>query len=147
MKPCLCLVALFLAACGKEAPQPEPKAKAEKAAATKPLPEKKLPPVPQGALPKMDPQKAKFIAVPSTPKDPGVKKVGSAADKPKTEIKKEVQKPAADTAKTAPAATAKPAEPPAAEIKKAAPIASPTKPAEAQIKKAEVPGAKQQGTL
>ena len=35
-----------------------------------PPPEKKAqPPVPQGKLPQMDPEKAKFIAVPSTPKD------------------------------------------------------------------------------
>lgn len=118
MKHCLCLIALLFVACGKEAPVPEVKAKAATAAA-KPAPDKKLPPVPQGPLPKMDPQKAKFIAVPSTPKDPEVKKVGSAADKPKAEIKK-VEKPAVETTKAAaPAAAAQTAAPPAPEIKKA----------------------------
>ncbi|MBN8419300.1 MAG: hypothetical protein J0L73_10315 [Verrucomicrobia bacterium] len=114
----LCLIALFLVACGKEVPQPEPKAKAA-AATPKPAPEKKLPPVPQGPLPKMDPQKAKFIAVPSTPKDPEVKKVGNAAEKPKAEIKK-AEDPAAETTEAAaPAAAVKAAVPPAPEVKKA----------------------------
>jgi|GEM_PF-830909 len=114
----LCLIALLLVACGKEAPQPEPKAKAA-AATPKPAVEKKQPPVPQGPLPKMDPQKAKFIAVPSTPKDPEVKKIGDAAEKPKAETKK-AEEPAADTTKAAaPAATVKTAEPPAPEVKKA----------------------------
>ena len=70
----LCLIALLLVACGKESSQPEPKAKASAASVPvshKPVvPEKKLPPVPQGQLPQMDPEKAKFIATPSTPKDP-----------------------------------------------------------------------------
>jgi hypothetical protein len=79
MKHCLCLFALLLVACGKE--EPEPKAKAAVAAAPKPAPEKELPPVPQGKLPKMDPEKAKFIAVPSTPKDPEVKKPASETKK------------------------------------------------------------------
>lgn len=90
----LCLCALLLVACGKEASQPEPKAKVT-AAAPKPAPVKKeLPPVPQGKLPKMDPEKAKFIAVPSTPKDPEVKKVekpaveAKSAEQPATEVKK-----------------------------------------------------------
>jgi hypothetical protein len=76
----LCLIALLLVACGKEAPQPESKAKAA-AVAPQPAPAKKLPSTPQGKLPQMDPAKAKFIAVPSTPKDPEVKK----AEKPATQ--------------------------------------------------------------
>ena len=140
----LCLIALLLVACGKEAPQPEPKAKAA-AATPKPAPEKKLPPVPQGKLPKMDPEKAKFIAVPSTPKDPEIKKIEMVAEKPKTEIKK-VEKPATETKKVAAPAATKPAEQPAPEIKKAAPASSSTTPAEQavpEVKKAEVPAAKQ----
>ena len=74
----LCLTALLLVACGKVAPQPESKSKTA-VANPKPVPVKELPPVPQGKLPKMDPEKAKFIAVPSTPKDPEVKKVEMAA--------------------------------------------------------------------
>lgn len=72
MKHLVCLVALMLASCGKE----EPKSQSKPEAAAKPAaaPEKKMPPVPQGELPKMDPEKAKFIAVPSTPKDPEPKK-------------------------------------------------------------------------
>ena len=122
MKHCLCLIALLLVACGKEAPQPDQKAKAA-TAISKPAPEIKLPPVPQGKLPQMDPEKAKFIAVPSTPKDPEVKKVEKAADKPKVEVKK-VEKPATETKKAAaPAAAAKPADQPLPEVKKAAPAA------------------------
>lgn len=129
----LCLIAVLLVACGKEAPQPESKAKAA-AAAPKPAPEKKLPPVPQGKLPKMDPEKAKFIAVPSTPKDPEIKK------------SEKVEKPAAETKKAAAPAATKPAEQPVPEIKKAAPATALTKPAEEnvpEVKKAEVPAAKQ----
>ena len=123
MKHCLCLIALLFVACGKEAPQPEPKAKAA-AATPKLVPAKKLPPVPQGKLPKMDPEKAKFIAVPSTPKDPEIKKVEKAADKPRVEVKK-VEKPATETNKAAaPAAAAKAAEQPVPEFKKAAPVAA-----------------------
>jgi PBP1b-binding outer membrane lipoprotein LpoB len=119
MKHCLCLIALLLVACGKEAPQPDQKAKAA-TAIPKPAPEIKLPPVPQGKLPQMDPEKAKFIAVPSTPKDPEVEK---AADKPKVEVKK-VEKPSTETKKAAaPAAVAKPADQPVHEVKKAAPAA------------------------
>ncbi|MHB1077969.1 MAG: hypothetical protein ACYC67_01115 [Prosthecobacter sp.] len=99
----LCLIALLLVACDKEALQPEPKAKAA-AATPKPAPEKKLPPVPQGKLPKMDPEKAKFIAVPSTPKDPELKKV---------------EKPAAETKKASAPAGTKPAEQAVPEVKKA----------------------------
>ena len=90
MNPRHCLIALLLVACGKEAPQPEPKAKPAAAPVSAPVsykpvvPEKKLPPVPQGKLPQMDPEKAKFIAVPNTPKDPEVKPVEKAT----TEIKK-----------------------------------------------------------
>ena len=102
----LCLIALLLVACGKEAPQLEPTAKSTAASAStsnKPIvPEKKLPPVPQGKLPQMDPEKAKFIAVPSTPKDPEVKPV----EKPAPEIKK-VDKPAPETKSAAPAAAQK----------------------------------------
>ncbi len=104
MNPRLCILALLLVACGKEAPQPEPKAKAA-AVTPKPAPEKKLPTVPQGELPKMAPEKAKFIAVPSTPKDPENKK----DETPATETKKAA----------VPAVETKPAEPPAPEIKKA----------------------------
>lgn len=128
-----CLIALLLVACGKEAPQPEPKAKAA-AATPKPALEKKLPPVPQGKLPKMDPEKAKFIAVPSTPKDPEIKK------------SEKVEKPAAETKKAAAPAAAKSDEQTVPEVKKAAPVAAPAKPAEQpapEIKKAEVPAAKQ----
>jgi len=106
----LCLIALLLVACGKEVPQPEPKAKtvaASTPASFKPVvPEKKLPPVPQGKLPQMDPEKAKFIAVPSTPKDPEVTKVEKPTDKPAPEIKK-VDKPAPEKKSTAPAAAQK----------------------------------------
>ena len=120
MKHALCLIALLLVACGKEEPKLEPKAQAA-AVTPKPVPAKKLPPVPQGKLPRMDPEKAKFIAVPSTPKDPEVKK---AADKPKVEVKK-VEKPATETKKAAvPAAAAKPAEQAVPEVKKAAPAAA-----------------------
>ncbi|MBK8040107.1 MAG: hypothetical protein IPK22_23690 [Verrucomicrobiaceae bacterium] len=87
---------LLLSACEKPAaPTPEPPAKPAPAAVVAPVepkPEapketleelKKL----QGKLPRMDPEKAKFIAVPSTPPDP------------KTEEKKpeEIKKP--DSAK------------------------------------------------
>lgn len=140
----LCLIALLLVACGKEAPQPERKAKAA-AATPKPAPEKKLPPVPQGKLPKMDPEKAKFIAVPSTPKDTEVKKSEMVAEKPKTEIKK-VEKTAAETKTGAATAATKPAEQPVPEIKKPVSASAPAKPAEQaepEVKKAEVPAAKQ----
>lgn len=119
MKHSLCLIALLLIACGKEAPAPAPKK-----AAVPPkqvVPEIKLPPVPQGKLPQMDPAKAKFIAVPSTPKDPEIKKVEEAAAKPAAETKK-VEKSAAETKKAAtPPVETKKAEAPPAEVKKAAP--------------------------
>lgn len=77
---CIALAAVLLSSCGKKE-EPTP-------AAAKPAPEKKAAPtpvaVPQGKLPKMDAEKAKFIAVPSTPKDPGAKKV----EKISGEIKK-----------------------------------------------------------
>lgn len=65
----LVFIALFglLASCGKEESRPPREAtKAVKKAPDKP---KELS-VPQGKLPRMDPDKAKFIAAPSTPKDP-----------------------------------------------------------------------------
>lgn len=73
---------LFLVSCGKEEPQSQSNAAVP--APKKATPEKKMPPVPQGELPKMDPEKARFIAVPSTPKDPEPKK----DEKPKEEVKK-----------------------------------------------------------
>ncbi len=71
------LIALLLASCGKKE---EPKPAASKAISEK----NAQPPVPQGKLPQMDPEKAKFIAVPNTPKDAEVKK----AEKPAVEAKK-----------------------------------------------------------
>ena len=61
------LVALLLASCGKNE---EPKPAASKATSEK----KAQSPVPQGKLPQMDSEKAKFIAVPNTPKDAEAKK-------------------------------------------------------------------------
>lgn len=85
MKRLALLIVLALASCGKEEAKPEPKAvTAPKAADVLEKKEKTHPPVPQGDLPKMDPEKAKFIAVPSTPKDPEIKKAG----KPAVEAKK-----------------------------------------------------------
>jgi hypothetical protein len=81
---------LLLVSCGKEETKPQPKA----VVTPKPAPEKKAPPVPQGKLPVMDPEKAKFIAVPSTPKDPEVKK----AEKPAVEAQK-VEQPAGEAKK------------------------------------------------
>lgn len=73
------LLALLLISCGK---QEEPKP----VAAKPPPPEKKAqPPVPQGKLPQMDPEQAKFIAVPSTPKDAEPKK----DEKPTVEAKQQ----------------------------------------------------------
>ena len=124
MKHCFCLIAFLLVACGKEVTQLEPKTESKAQAATappKPAPEKKVPPVPQCKLIKMDPEKAKFIAVPSTPKDPEIKKIEKAADKPKVEVKK-VEKPATEMKKAgAPSALTNAAEQPAPEVKKAAP--------------------------
>lgn len=78
------IVGLLLVSCGKEEAAPAPK---KAAVATKPapapVPEKKMPPVPQGKLPQMDPEKAKFIAVPSTPKDEEVKKAARPEDEAK----------------------------------------------------------------
>lgn len=71
MKFIVLLTGLLLVSCGKQEPKPQPKA----VVTPKPALEKKAPPpVPQGKLPAMDPEKAKFIAVPNTPKDPEVKK-------------------------------------------------------------------------
>ena len=118
MKHLVCLAALLLVSCGKEEPKPEPKVKAVET--SKPAPEKKMPPVPQGKLPKMDPEKAKFIAVPSTPKDPEAKKV----EKPATEVPKSGP-PATEIKKAAPPAVeTKPAEPAVPEVKKAEPAAA-----------------------
>ena len=81
MKCLVLLAGLLLVSCGKEEPKSQPKA----VVTPKLAPEKKAPPpVPQGKLPAMDPDKAKFIAAPSTPKDPEVKK----AEKPAVESKK-----------------------------------------------------------
>jgi hypothetical protein len=88
MKHLFLLISLLLVSCGKEEAKPQPKAVVTPQAA----PEKKTAPtvppkpVPQGKLPVMDPEKAKFIAVPSTPKDPEVKKAEKpAANAPKAE--------------------------------------------------------------
>lgn len=75
----LLLVCLLLGSCGKEQAPPAPEAK-KAAAVAKPVPERKLPEVPQGKLPQMDPDKAKFIAAPSTPKDEEIKKAAKPAD-------------------------------------------------------------------
>lgn len=97
----IALVSLLLASCGKEeskpqiAPAPAKKVEPEK---------KKVPLVPQGELPKMDPDKAKFIAVPSTPKDPDPKKKEKSAEEdkrtetPAEEIKR-ADKPATEATK------------------------------------------------
>lgn len=66
------LPALFLSSCGKDQQNslPRPDQQPKSVENGKPVPEKKAqPPVPQGKLPQMDPEKAKFIAVPSTPKE------------------------------------------------------------------------------
>lgn len=91
MKSIVCIILItVLSSCGKK-DQPPP-------AAGKSAPEKKTAPTPvvapQGKLPKMDPEKAKFIAVPSTPKDAEPKKDEKAkdevkkGDKPAVEAKK-----------------------------------------------------------
>lgn len=80
MKHLVLLMSLLLVSCGKEEAKLQPKAVVTPQA----VPEKKAAPtvpprpVPQGKLPVMDPEKAKFIAVPSTPKDPEIHK----AEKP-----------------------------------------------------------------
>ncbi|WP_395748187.1 hypothetical protein [Prosthecobacter sp.] len=115
MKKSLCLLALLLVACGKEEPKAEPKAVSPAAEVSpKPVvPEKKLPVAPQGELERMDPEKAKYIAIPNTPKDPEGKKVEKPATKPNATTPEEKKAPA-------PAAETKKAEVPAAEVKKAA---------------------------
>lgn len=154
--PCLLLVSLLLAACGKdEAVKP---AASAPSAATPPPPAvakkdtpadlKKL----QGELPRMDPEKARFIAVASTPpnpappKSPEVKgltpqivppvasKSAAAAEAPTSP---NTPSPAPEVKKAAPAKakseTAKtPAQPPV-EVKKAAPAPATT------VKKAVAP--------
>lgn len=89
----LAIACLLLSSCDKQEAKPEPKATAASAKKAS-VPEKKMPPVPQGKLPQMDPEKAKFIAVPSTPKEPEMKK----AAKPQDEVKK-AAKPATGTTK------------------------------------------------
>ena len=104
MKTCSCalLLALWLTSCGKEE---APKAGEAPPASAPALPaapppkvtqEKKAPIItPQGKLPQMDPEKAKLIAVPNTPKDPepkqtteAVKSEKSPVPAPETEVKK-----------------------------------------------------------
>jgi hypothetical protein len=78
MKHLIFIACLMLAACGK-------KEESKPATTAKAVPEKKAQAiVPEGKLPRMDPEKAKFIAVPSTPKDPTPKKDGN----PNEEVKK-----------------------------------------------------------
>jgi len=76
----IALAAVLLSSCGRK--------KESNSAAARSEPEKKVAPapvvVPQGKLPQMDAEKAKFIAAPSTPKDVGAKKV----EKISGEIKK-----------------------------------------------------------
>ena len=86
---------LALTSCEKAAePKDEPPAKPAAAAAQPPAPQVETPKESpeqlqklQGTLPRMDPEKAKFIAVPSTPPDP------------KTEEKKPEEIKKADAAK------------------------------------------------
>lgn len=110
------LLAFLLTSCGKEEASPA-EAEAKKTAAVanpKPPTEKKPAPVaPQGKLPQMEPEKAKFIAVPSTPKD-----------KEETQVKKVEGK------------TPTPVPPP--EIKKPGPAVPAAITAEPEVKKAEV---------
>lgn len=97
----IALVSLLLASCRKEEAKPQ----------VAPAPAKKVEPekkkvllVPQGELPKMDPEKAKFIAAPSTPKDPESKKEEKSAEEakktetPAEEIKR-ADKPATEATK------------------------------------------------
>lgn len=90
----IALAALVMTSCDKPEAKPEPTAKAAAAPKKEAPLAKKMPPVPQGKLPTLDPEKAKFIAVPSTPKDPEPKK----ADQPKDEVKK-AEKPATEAKK------------------------------------------------
>ncbi|WP_395719256.1 hypothetical protein [Prosthecobacter sp.] len=82
----IAFAALLLASCRKDDAKPQ----AVPTAAKKAEPEKKVPLIPQGELPKMEPEKAKFIAVPSTPKDSVPKKEA----KPVEEVKKAAEKAA-----------------------------------------------------
>lgn len=138
---CLVFAVLLIASCGKEEPKPAAPAEAAKApqtvAAPKPPPEKKpLPVAPQGKLPQMDPEKAKFIATPSTPKD---KTQDGEVKTPDTAKKAEVKM--VETKPPAPASSSPPPSPAvvkAAEVKAAEVIAKPTFPAPAlEIQKAE----------
>lgn len=97
----IALAGLLLTSCRKEEAKPQ----VAPAPAKKVEPEKKKAPlVPQGELPKMDPDKAKFIAAPSTPKDPESKKdekpavEAKKAEAPVGEIKK-ADKPATEATK------------------------------------------------
>ncbi len=81
MKLIVLIASLLLVSCGREEDKSVPKAVAAPTAKPASAPEKKAPPVPQGKLPKMDPEKSKFIAVPSTPKDPEVKKAAKPSGK------------------------------------------------------------------
>ncbi|MEZ5386153.1 MAG: hypothetical protein R3F13_11625 [Prosthecobacter sp.] len=74
------LLILMLASCGKEEVKEQPKA-AEAPKKVTNIEKKKEapPPVPQGKLPQMDPEKAKFIAAPNTPKDAEVRKADASA--------------------------------------------------------------------
>lgn len=142
------LLGLLLTSCGKEETKPaETASEAKKAVAAPKPPAPKPPPpeAPQGKLPKMDPEKAKFIAVPSTPEDkvapapaptpaPEVKQVDVT---PKGEVKptKEATAPSPPPAsvpevkKPAAAATEAPVVMKPAEVKPAEVIAKPAPPA------------------
>lgn len=72
------LPALLLSSCDKDQQNSPAKPDQQSKAVENGKPaidRKALPPVPEGKLPRMDPEKAKFIAVPSTPKDPAPEKV------------------------------------------------------------------------
>lgn len=88
MKHLIFIACLMLAACGK-------KEESKPATTAKAVPEKKAQPiVPEGKLPHMEQEKAKFIAAPSTPKDPEPKKDVT----PEVEVKR-VDKPAEEAKK------------------------------------------------
>ncbi|MGV3661472.1 MAG: hypothetical protein ACO1TE_14885 [Prosthecobacter sp.] len=70
-------LAMLLVSCGKEESKPAATEVKKTTVAPPPVEKKPLPEAPQGKLPKMDPEKARFIAVPNTPPDkagPEVKK-------------------------------------------------------------------------
>jgi len=87
MKALIVISCLLLVACGKkEETQPATTAKAVTEKGVQPL-------VPEGKLSRMDPDKAKFIAAPSTPKDPEPKnEAKSAAEVKKAETPAETAK-------------------------------------------------------